>query len=133
MFDRLKDRLLPRLDQSLSAFLLDLKQRGLLDQTLVIVGGEFGRTLWMDKTDGGRQRWPRCYSMLLAGGGIPGGRVFGTSSRDAAYPSSNAISPLDWGATLLHLAGFSPDAEVFDMLQNRRRRICEGTVIRNLL
>jgi hypothetical protein len=132
MFDRLKDRLLPRLDQSLSAFLLDLEQSGLLDQTLVIVGGEFGRTPWMDKTDGGRQHWPHCYSMLLAGGGIPGGRVFGSSSRDAAYPLSNAMSPSNWGATLLHLAGFSPDAEVFDKLQNRRRRICEGTVVREL-
>ena len=133
IFDRLKDRLLPRLDQSVSAFLLDLDQRGLLDQTLVIVGGEFGRTPWMDKKDGGRQHWPRCYSMLLAGGGIPGGRVFGSSDRAAAYPSSNAISPSDWGATLFHLAGFSPDAEAFDLLQNRRRRICHGVVIRDLL
>jgi len=133
IFDRLKDRLLPRLDQSVSAFLLDLDQRGLLDQTLVIVGGEFGRTPWMDKKDGGRQHWPRCYSMLLAGGGIPGGRVFGSSDRAAAYPSSNAISPSDWGATLFHLAGFSPDAEAFDLLQNRRRRICDGVVIRDLL
>ena len=133
IFDRLCNRLLLPLDRGVTAFLLDLEQRGLLDQPLVIVGGEFGRTPWMDKKDGGRQHWSRCYSMLLAGGGIPGGRVLGSSDRAAAYPTSHAIGIADWGTTLFHLAGFSPDAELFDQHQNRRRRICEGMVVRDLL
>jgi hypothetical protein len=133
IFRQLKDRLLPRLDQAVAAFLLDLEQRGLLDRTLVIVGGEFGRTPWMDKTDGGRQHWPRCYSMLLAGGGVRGGQVFGASDKAAAYPASNPVGPWDLGATLLHLAGFDPRGEVFDPMQNRMRPICQGTVIQGLL
>ncbi|MBM4005842.1 MAG: DUF1501 domain-containing protein [Planctomycetes bacterium] len=135
IFDRLKNDLLPQLDQAVHAFLTDLQQRGLLDQTLVIVGGEFGRTPWIDREagQGGRQHWPRCYSMLLAGGGIRGGQVFGASDRAAAYPTTNPVGPWDLGATLLHLAGFDPASEVFDPLQQRQRRICEGTVIRSLL
>jgi hypothetical protein len=135
IFSRLQERLLPTLDQGLTAFLHDLENRGLLERTLVIVGGEFGRTPWIDRQEGqgGRQHWPQCYSMLLAGGGIRGGQVFGSSDRAAAYPAANPVGPWDLGATMLHLAGFDPDSSVFDPVQNRHHRICEGAVIRGLL
>jgi hypothetical protein len=87
----------------------------------------------MDKEQGGRQHWPQCYSMLLGGGGVRGGQVFGASDRGAAYPALNPVGPWDLGATLLHLAGFDPAAEVPDPQQNRRRRVSEGAVIRGLL
>ena len=133
IFDQLKNKLLPRLDQSLAAFLTDLQENGLLDQTLVIVGGEFGRTPWMDKIDGGRQHWPRCYSMLLAGGGIQPGRVYGGSDKMAAWPTHNMVRPWDLGATMYHLLGINPFSEVFDERQQRIRRISAGSVIEGLL
>ena len=136
IFDRLKSPLLPRLDQSVAALLEDLQQRGLLDETLVIVGGEFGRTPWIDHlTDppqGGRQHWPNCYSMLLAGGGIRPGEVFGKSDELSAYPAAQKVGPWDLGATLLHLAGVDPQAVVTDQ-QGQLRRICRGSVIQELL
>ena len=136
IFSRLKDPLLPRLDQGVAAFLTDLHLRGLLDETLVIVGGEFGRTPWIDHlTDppqGGRQHWPHCYSMLLAGGGIREGQVFGESDELAAYPVSHKVGPWDLGATLLHLMGIDPDSQVEDR-RGRTRAICRGSVIRGLL
>ena len=136
IFDRLKNPLLPRLDQSVATLLEDLEQRGLLDETLVIVGGEFGRTPWIDHlTDppqGGRQHWPNCYSMLLAGGGIRQGEVFGKSDELSAYPAAQKVGPWDLGATLLHLAGVDPEAVVADR-QGQLRRICRGSVIRELL
>ena len=133
IFDQLKDKLLPRLDQSLAAFLTDLHENGLLDQTLVIAGGEFGRTPWMDKIDGGRQHWPRCYSMLLAGGGIQPGRVYGGSDKMAAWPTHDMVKPWDLGATIYHLLGINPFSEVFDERQQRIRRISAGSVIEGLL
>lgn len=134
IFSRLKDSLLPRLDQSVAAFLADLNERGLLDRTLVVVGGEFGRTPWIDRDpgQGGRQHWPRCYSMLLAGGGVRRGEVFGASDRAAAYPQSNPVAPWDLGATILHLAGIDPACEIPDR-QGRPRRICQGHVIADVL
>ena len=136
IFERLKDPLLPRLDQSVAALLEDLHQRGLLEETLVIVGGEFGRTPWIDHlTDppqGGRQHWPNCYSMLLAGGGIRQGEVFGKSDELSAYPAAQKVGPWDLGATLLHLAGVDPQSLVTDR-QGQLRRICRGSVIQELL
>ena len=136
IFSRLKDRLLPRLDQSVSALLDDLQVRGLLDQTLVIVGGEFGRTPWIDHlTDppqGGRQHWPFCYSMLLAGGGIRSGQVYGRSDEVAAYPASHKVGPWDLGATLLSQLGIDPATRLPDR-RGRLKTICRGTVIDGLL
>ena len=132
IFDRLKSGLLPRMDHGVAAFLTDLERRGLLEKTLVIVGGEFGRTPWMDKTDGGRQHWPRCYSMLLAGAGIRGGQVFGASDKSAAYPAKDPVGPWDLGATLLHCAGIDVDTKIRDPQQNRAKRICRGEVIQGL-
>ena len=136
IFRKLKGTLLPRLDRALAAFLTDLEQQGLLDQTLVIVGGEFGRAPWIDRLtnppNGGRKHWPYCYSMLLAGAGIRRGEVFGKSNGLAAYPVSHKVSPWDLGATLLHLAGVDPASTIKDR-RGRVKRICRGSVISELI
>ena len=108
IFTALENKLLPNLDRGVSALLTDLDERGLLDETLVVVGGEFGRTPWIDHAtnppQGGRQHWPFCYSMLFAGGGIRRGEVFGASDEIAAYPVAQKVAPWDFAATLLHLS-----------------------------
>jgi hypothetical protein len=94
---------LPRLDQALSALLIDLKQRGLLQNTLVVVTGEFGRTPYVLKQDPpGRQHWPQCFSTILAGAGITGGRVYGKSNRYGEYPTHNPVRPEELAATIYH-------------------------------
>ncbi len=84
-FDQHKSHLLPLADQSLSALIEDLDARGLLDTTLVVAMGEFGRTPKINE-NGGRDHWPDCYTVLLAGGGVNGGSVFGASDRSGAFP-----------------------------------------------
>src|SRR5215213_5986661 len=85
--EKLKNELLPMRDQSLSALLEDLAQRGLLERTLVVVMGEFGRTPRINK-DAGRDHWGSCQSVLLAGGGVKGEQDLGSSDRTGAYPAS---------------------------------------------
>ena len=94
---------LPRLDQALSGLLSDLKDRGMLDDTLVVVTGEFGRTPFVLKQNPpGRQHWPKCFSSILAGGGIAGGNVYGKSNRLAEYPIDNPVRPEELAATIYH-------------------------------
>ena len=94
---------LPRLDQALAALLSDLKERGLLDETLVVVTGEFGRTPNVLKQDPpGRQHWPQCFSSILAGAGIKGGNVYGKSNKRGEYPTSNPVRPEELAATIYH-------------------------------
>ena len=94
---------LPRLDQALAALLSDLNERGLLDETLVVVTGEFGRTPFVLKQDPpGRQHWPRCFSSILAGAGIKGGNVYGKSNKYGEYPTSNPVRPEELAATIYH-------------------------------
>jgi uncharacterized protein (DUF1501 family) len=126
-----KGYLLPKLDGCLSALLIDLEQRGLLDQTLVVAAGEFGRTPRINR-DGGRDHWAGVNSMLLAGGGIKRGHIFGTSDRIAAYPDSNPVGPWDVYATLMHCMGISPTAEIKDRL-GRSLRVSPGKVIKDVL
>ena len=132
IFTRLKRQLLPHLDQSLSALLGELDERGLLESTLVICGGEFGRSPWIDHLSnppqGGRQHWPHCYSMFLAGGGIRQGQVFGRSDELAAYPASKKIGPWDMGATILHLMGIDPTSTFTDR-RGDSRPVCRGNVV----
>jgi len=94
---------LPRLDQALSALITDLDARGMLEKTLVVAVGEFGRTPKI-LTQGfpGRQHWPHCYSAILAGGGIRGGRVYGASDKTASYVKDRPVKPQDFGATIFH-------------------------------
>ncbi len=97
---------LPRLDQALSALLIDLKQRGLMDDTLVVAMGEFGRTpKVLTQQPPGRQHWPHCFSAIMAGCGIRGGALYGESDKTAAYPKSDPVHPQDIHATVLHALG----------------------------
>ncbi len=114
-FPALQDELLPMLDQSLSALLEDLGQRGLWDRTLVVVMGEFGRTPRIN-AQGGRDHWGLCQSVLLAGGGIQGGRTHGSSDRIGAYPASDPVDPVDIHATVYHCMGLSPEQTMTDPL-----------------
>ena len=114
-FEALKGELLPMLDQGLSALLEDLELRGLLGQTLVAVLGEFGRTPKINK-DAGRDDWELCQSVLLAGGGIRGGQVYGSSDHTGAYPAIEPVDPLYIHATLYHCLGLDPAQLMYDAL-----------------
>ena len=94
---------LPRLDQALGGLFSDLKERGMLENTLVVVTGEFGRTpKVLTQKPPGRQHWPKCFSSILAGAGIAGGQVYGKSDKHAAYVASNPIRPEEMAATIYH-------------------------------
>jgi hypothetical protein len=129
-FERLKDYLLPPADQALAALVEDLDQRGLLDSTLVVALGEFGRTPLINK-DAGRDHWPNCYSALLAGGGIKGGLVYGASDRVGAYPAANPVTPADLAATIFWRFGIDPATEVRD-ITGRPYRLTEGQPVHEL-
>jgi hypothetical protein len=118
---------LPPLDQAYSALLEDLHQRGLLDDTLVVAMGEFGRTPRINPTQG-REHWGPCYTVAFSGGGIRGGQVFGKSDRIAAYPAENPVTPEDVLATIYQRLGIRPDAVVHDR-EGRPVRICDGRAI----
>lgn len=98
----------PRLDEALPALLADLEDRGLLESTLVVAVGEFGRTPKIDPGGRGRDHWPHCYTALLAGGGVRGG-VCGASDRHAAYVKDRPVPPEDFAATVYHALGVPPD------------------------
>jgi hypothetical protein len=116
---------LKSLDPGFAALMDDLSDRGLLDDTLVAMYGEFGRTPLLNATQG-RDHWGRVQSAVLAGGGIRGGQVYGSSDKDAAYPASNPVSPEDMLATIYYSLGIDPNAELHDPL-GRPQRIVEGT------
>ncbi len=107
-FQIVQDRHAPWLDQALSALLEDLGQRGLLEKTLVVAVGEFGRSPKInDKA--GRDHWEHCFSALLAGGGIAGGRVIGSSDARGGHPHDHAVTPADLAATIHHAAGITTE------------------------
>jgi hypothetical protein len=113
-FNRLKNDLIPPADRALAALLSDLSDRGLLDETIVAWVGEFGRKPEISPNNSGREHWPYCYSGLLAGGGIAGGTVYGSSDKHAAYPTTNPVTPHDYAATMLHALGIAEDAVLHD-------------------
>jgi hypothetical protein len=115
-FQHLKNRLMPPSDRGFAALLDDLAARGMLDTTLVVWVGEFGRTPRTTNGGSGREHWPRCYSAVLAGGGVQGGQVYGASDRWAAYPASDPVSPDDLGATVLFALGIDPAQQLRDAL-----------------
>lgn len=119
------------LDRAFSALLDDLSSRGLLDETLVVWMGEFGRAPLIEK-DGGRGHWARCYSVVLAGAGVNSGMVYGRSDRHAAYPIDNAVSPQDVVTTIYHCLGIAADTELTDTL-GRPYRLCQGKAIQGVL
>jgi uncharacterized protein (DUF1501 family) len=103
--------LIPTFDQAFAALVSDLDQRGMLDETLVIAMGEFGRTPKLN-TRGGRDHWPRVFSVVLAGGGVPGGQVIGASDRVGESPRDDAVTPNDLARTVYTLLGIDPDHEL---------------------
>jgi hypothetical protein len=122
---------LPLTNLTLPVLLDDLDQRGLLDTTLVIWMGEFGRTPEINK-NAGRDHWPQCYTALLAGGGVKRGFVYGESDRHGMHPAKDPVRPEDLTATLFHLLGIDPHVEVMDHL-NRPRPAAEGNVVNGII
>ena len=131
MYPILRRYLLPLLDQTLPTLIEDLEARGLLDTTLVVWVGEFGRTPRINKL-AGRDHWPQCYPALMCGAGVKKGHVFGASDKIGAYPASDPVRPEDLSATLFHLLGIDPATEVNDAL-NRPLPISPGKVIEGVL
>jgi uncharacterized protein (DUF1501 family) len=135
-FNDLKDRLLPTTDQALPALLEDLEARGLLKETLVVWMGEFGRSPKIGANPqfarDGRDHWPQCYTVLLAGGGVRGGAVYGASDKHGGYPAHSAVRPDDLAATMFAALGIDPATEVRDPL-GRPLPISNGTAIDPIL
>jgi hypothetical protein len=131
MYPILNDYLLPITDQTLPTLIEDLHVRGLLDDTLVVWAGEFGRSPRINNI-AGRDHWPQCYTVLMAGGGVKGGHVHGVSDRVGAYPSRDPVRPEDLSATMFHLLGIDPHAEVRDAL-NRPLPLSGGSAIEGIL
>lgn len=138
-FNTLSKRLIPPVDRGLSTLLVDLGQRGLLDGTLVVVLGEFGRTPKIGRvvmnaaTDSsGRDRWPFACSMLLAGGGVRRGHVHGASDNRAAYVTDDPVSPPDLVATILHLLGIDLEQTIVNR-QGRPHPITLGTPVTDVM
>lgn len=129
-FNQHKRFLLPLADQSLSTLIDDLDDRGLLDSTLVVAMGEFGRTPKIN-SNGGRDHWPDCYTILMAGGGVRGGAVVGSSDRLGSLPATEPVTPADLAATIYWRFGIDPSSEIHD-LTGRPWRIADGQPVRAL-
>ena len=137
-FNRLKNALLPLADRAVGALIDDLADRGLLDTTLVLVLTEFGRAPQIGRTfqnsggPGGRDHWSNCFSVVLAGGGLAGGRSYGSSDAKGAYPADRPLAPADLTATVYRLLGIDPAAMLTDA-EGRTHRLCHGKPIDELL
>jgi len=133
-FKRLKNELLPPLDQGVSALLSDLAATGRLDETLVVVAGEFGRTPRIGTSTGnvngpdGRDHWSKCFSVAFAGAGVRGGQVIGQSDRIGAYPASRPYGPGDFASTIYRALGIDPETEIRDRF-DRPIRLANGEEI----
>jgi hypothetical protein len=131
IFTSMREHLLPSFDHSFSALLEDLEARGLLQDTLVVCMGEFGRAplVAVERNfkggSPGRKHWAQCYSVVLAGAGIRRGVVHGASDRHGAYPQSSPVTPGDLAATLFHALGIPADTHFTD-LTNRPHRVASG-------
>jgi hypothetical protein len=138
-FTKLKTLLCPLFDRAFPAFVEDLHQRGLLETTLVVAVGEFGRTPKMgqftqsgntQKT--GRDHWPHAFTAILAGGGVRGGQVYGATTRDGGYVADRPVTPADLTATVLHHLGIDHRQEYVDEFQHLRNRLSDGQPVRDL-
>jgi hypothetical protein len=124
----LRDHLLPGLDEGLSALLEDMRDRGLLDETLVVCVGEMGRTPKFQnrgKADG-RDHWSYCFPCLVAGAGVRGGMAYGRSDKDAAWPSDHPVSPEDLACTVFDALGIDPHGHLLNDKQGRPMALVEG-------
>jgi hypothetical protein len=124
------EELLPVADQTLPALLTDLEERGMLDSTMVVWVGEFGRTPKIS-SNGGRDHWPQCYCAVVAGGGAKAGHVYGASDKLGAYPTVGQARPEDLAATMFEALGLNHEAEITDKL-NRPLPISRGKPIREV-
>ncbi len=131
MYPIMNDYLLPITNRTLPTLLEDLDDRGLLDDTLVVWAGEFGRSPRINNM-AGRDHWPQCYTVLLAGAGVKRGFVYGSSDSRGAYPTTNPVRPEDLSATMFHLMGIDPHTLVRDPL-NRPVPLSTGSVIEGIL
>jgi hypothetical protein len=128
----LRNQLLPQLDAAMSTLFRDLSDRGMLDRTMVIITGEFGRTPRINK-DAGRDHWSKCFSVAVGGGGVKGGRAVGRSNKWAEEPDDGAAGPEDLAATLFHLMGLDPAEEMITPEGRPVTLTNKGRVIRELL
>lgn len=131
MYPIMKNHLLPITNQTLPTLISDLEERGLLESTLVFWAGEFGRTPKINNLSG-RDHWPQCYTVLMAGGGIKKGFVFGSSDSKGAFPAQDPVRPEDLSATIYNQLGISHKTEIKDNL-NRPLPISPGKVIQELI
>lgn len=138
LFNRLKEGytggtvgLVPNLDLAFSALIADLAERGLLEETLVVLMGEFGRTPKLNAL-GGRDHWPRAFSVVLAGGGIVGGQVVGRSDARGEGPADRPVTPSDLAATIVTLLGVDPGRQ-FVTADGRPVRVSAGEVVGELI
>jgi uncharacterized protein (DUF1501 family) len=136
--ERCKKDLMPPADQCFSALLEDLSQRGLIDEVLVVWLGEFGRTPRMGVTFsnntnnvGGRDHWCNCYSVVLAGGGVRGGQVIGSSDWIGGYPKERPVHISELAASIYHALGIDPRSQLYD-IQGQLRFICDGEPVGEL-
>ena len=129
--DRVEDVLCPTFDVSFSALIEDLDRRGMLDETLVVAIGEFGRTPKIN-AKGGRDHWGPVFSFVMAGAGVSGGQVYGASDKQGAYPAEDKIRPGELTATLFHLMGIDPTGTFHDR-EGREHRLTEGATLSKLL
>jgi hypothetical protein len=133
-FPRMKDELLPGLDHTLSGLLIDLDRRGLLEETLVVLLSEHGRTPKLSLSKGGgRDHWSRCYSVVMAGGGVGRGRIVGRSDKIASDPIDRRVSPKDILATIYHLLGINPASTINDLQGRPMPIVPEAEVIAEVL
>jgi len=130
-FNGLKNKLVPPMEQAYAALLDDLEERGLLESTLVVWMGEFGRTPKINN-DAGRDHWPGCYSVLLAGGGVRGGQVIGSSDATGAYPKDRPISPSDIHASIYAALGYDYREIEYRSADGRPVPLTDGVMIPEL-
>jgi hypothetical protein len=129
-FEQHRKHLLPPADKALAALIHDLDERGLLETTLIVATGEFGRTPQING-NAGRDHWPDCYTVLLAGGGVIGGAIHGASDAMGAYPARDPATPADLAATIYWRFGFDPALHIRDQL-GRPWRLADGEAIRGV-
>src|SRR5690606_25125063 len=138
-FPKLKDRLCPPFDRGLAAFVADLHERGLLETTLVVAVGEFGRTPLIGTVTQnsmtlptGRDHWPHAFTAVLAGGGVRGGQVYGRTTANGGYVDADPVTPADLAATILRHLGIDPALEYDDRFLGIRQRLSIGQPIADL-
>ncbi|MCX7701876.1 MAG: DUF1501 domain-containing protein [Gemmataceae bacterium] len=123
---------MPPTDAAFASLIEDLAERGLLDRTLVVVFGEFGRTPRFN-ANGGRDHWPRVFSIVLAGGGVKQGHVYGASDALAAEPARDPLSVEDYAHTIYHLLGIDASKDLMSPGNRPQPIVMNGKVVKGLL